>query len=772
MHMPKISGREVDLYRLYNEVIERGGFQKVNNRDEWQDILPEIGYREKCVNGTAALKYIYRRVLEKYERLAFFGEDPDKVHPFLDTNDYHDLLSGGGRGGNRSRHPNNHHSTLTHHTSSIHNVPMNYNYRQHSVNLDRRRQFKLSTNLYKPSCYEKLVLSLLSPLPNEQDFAINTCTLMANEAQHTLRINEYPKLLDALLAHTGVFSDHSMRELFEHVYCGVRNHSLYAFWRDLLYKRPQILNLYNNYDDIGTIKGTEKGEEEGMNEDQKADHYLDMDFFNLGRDLGTHDYVGQRILQIISILRNLSFFEENLAVLVKNRSFLRFLVMSSNIRWNNIHVQALEITGNIANELELLDPTVDDLSRILMATICEAIEGTDRCTILSCLEILHKLCQKDSNEDYILKSLNLDIYRALVQLMSLKDIMLLIYTLEAIYALTSLGPRSCQNLMQIRGIFDQLISLMTVEGHSYGSDGCILMKVVETIPGSMLPIVMNLTNLQSAAIVPGSTQFPTSLHSSVVSIKQQHQQPQQLQQPQPSQQQQQKPQLPPPPPQQLPNNNVIAPSNNHISSQSSSTDSSETAPVVGETSASTGTDTQGLTTVSSLVNVISSAGATVEDEQYALSWLTANIERTASNENHIEKQELYRHYVQYCQKMGKGTVVNHSQFPRLVRLIFTNNVGPVLIRRSDGTELPGFHYITIRFRAPTVTPTPIQPKVLANSNALNTNLMASSSGGATKANVTETPRKAKKKNKVDASTGTDGEIAATGSNGTRKEGTY
>uniref|UniRef100_A0A1A9WJD6 ARID domain-containing protein n=1 Tax=Glossina brevipalpis TaxID=37001 RepID=A0A1A9WJD6_9MUSC len=659
IQMPKISGREVNLYLLYCEVTERGGFQKVNMRDEWEEIMPELGLKEKCVNGTAALKYIYRRILEKYERQNFFGEDPDKVDT-LESSDLSELV---GRGG-RPRYPSSLHASAN--ASSINNVSMVYNYRQHIVSMERRRQFKLSTDLYKASPYEKLMLSLLSPLPNEQDFAINTCTLMANESKHTLRLNEYPKLLDGLLAHTGVFSDYTTRKLFEHVYCGVRRHSLHAFWRDLLHGRPQILELYTDEQAAREASLVDDIESHGTEWKAFQDECMELNFFNLGRGLGTQDYVGQRVLQVISILRNLSFFEENVTVFVKNRTFLRFLVMSSNIRWSNVHIQALEIAGNIASELELYDPTLDDLSRSFMATLCDGVESADRAVIINCLEILYKLCQKDSNEDYVLKCLNLNFYKTIALFLSLNDIMLLIFTLETIYALTSLGTKSCHLVMQVKGMIDQLISLITVEAQSYGPDGCILMRVIETIPGNMLPMVaQNIANLQNVATIQNQPLQTFNPPQNPVQIK---------------------PQIMVPPPQHQQQQVEIA-------------------------------DTSG--TGSSNVSAEQSAGlqvsqsCTQDDEQYALAWLGATFERTSNVESHIEQQELYRMYLTYCQKSGKHSIVNHVQFPRLVRLLFTNTVGPVVVRKTDGSELPGLHYITVRMRA---QPLPLQGKATPNAN--------------------------------------------------------
>lgn len=92
----------------------------------------------------------------------------------------------------------------------------------------------LSSDLYKPSNYDKLALSLLSPLPNEQDFAINVCTLLSNEGKHSLRLDKYPRLVNILLAHAGVFDSPGTRQLFIEVYSRVRNYSINSFWSDVV----------------------------------------------------------------------------------------------------------------------------------------------------------------------------------------------------------------------------------------------------------------------------------------------------------------------------------------------------------------------------------------------------------------------------------------------------------------------------------------------------------------------------------------------------------
>jgi len=47
--------------------------------------------------------------------------------------------------------------------------------------------------------------------------------------------------------------------------------------------------------------------------------------------------------------------------------------------------------------------------------------------------------------------------------LTLHDIMLLIYTLECLYSLSSLGERACNCIVRVHGAIDTLVSLITVE---------------------------------------------------------------------------------------------------------------------------------------------------------------------------------------------------------------------------------------------------------------------------------------------------------------------
>ena len=469
MKFPKIAGNgklsDVDLYKLYEIVTGKGGWMKVNSKNEWSEIEKEIGFPEKCVNSELALKHIYIRFFDKYERFNFLGEEKERIDEDEEE----------------SRHKR-------WSARALHSIPQSYNHNHHNISETTRINNKLSTDLYQASEYDKLTLSLLSPLPNEQDFSINVLTLMSNECKQTLRLGKCPRLINILLAHAGIFEHFHMREMFREFYTSVRGHSHDTFWNDLLIEKPDLIDLL--YEDGLSNEDVFKNEENMKKlfgeKDKVMKDLQEFPFLCLGRGLGTQDYIGQRVHQVASVIRNLSFFEENVSILATNQTLIRFLVLTSNIRWNNLHMSALDVLGNIAAELELKDPFSDVTSRHLFGTICDGIEGSDRGLIISSMEILSKLCQNEANEEFLLKYLKKKNYSQVCLYLLVQDMMLLIYTLECVYSLTSLGEKACNSIVDIHGVMETLISLVTMEAQSLGPDSCIQMKVVETVPARMM----------------------------------------------------------------------------------------------------------------------------------------------------------------------------------------------------------------------------------------------------------------------------------------------
>ncbi|XP_065205597.1 AT-rich interactive domain-containing protein 2 isoform X2 [Planococcus citri] len=507
--LPFINGKEFDLYLLYHLVTARGGWVKVNQRNEWGSVLDQFETLKHCVNGEVALKQIYLRYLDRYEKIHFLGETLDRG-----VDDDED-----------SRHKR--FSTRT-----LHPVPQLYNYHQHIVPDNVRTNGKFSTNLYQASEYDKLALSLISPLPNEQDFAINVCALLSgtnNEGKSTtLKLCNHPRLLHYLLAHAAVYNHNSLRNLMEENYKEVRGYSLKYFWSDVLedkelsilmdekkhVKRRQkknssaIASLSSAEDaNLNTSQSGADSEENQKDTDEECRLKLqddDGELFCVGRSYGTQDFVGQRVLQVAMILRNATFIEENVPILAQDTTFLRFVLLCCGSKWNCLHQLGFDMLSNIANEITLEDSLMDQLLNV----VCRGLESHDRAVILACVETLNKLGQKEENEDIMLRCIEQKVYNRICSFLSLQDIMLLIHTLECLYSLSSLGEKACNSIMHVRGAVDSLVSLITVEAQSYGPKACILMRVVETVTGDIQDSESSSTS--TTATLPAPVATPSS----------------------------------------------------------------------------------------------------------------------------------------------------------------------------------------------------------------------------------------------------------------------
>ncbi|XP_040569596.1 SWI/SNF nucleosome remodeling complex component [Lepeophtheirus salmonis] len=496
--IPNINGKEIDLYHLYWVVTAHGGWEKVNSRNAWEDFLETFELGQATTNAALGLKQIYLRYLDSYEKYHFLGEDEDREDDWYNDEEE-----------SRSRRQK---------AQKLHaSVPLSYNHGQHNVNENLRSYYGFSTNVYRRTDYDRLTLSLSSPLPNEQDFAINTCTLLSNEGKHTLKLAKCERLLDHLLAHAGVYNDESYRVYMENQYLESRNYDLYSFWKDVCHLES-VRQLILRCDDQKSSSFSSSRRRRRIHDD-KSDSSSDDNsegimslpspkqrlnavkrkakseiedarpgspsIFAIGRLGGTQELTGQRVRQIATIIRNLSFEEENAQIIAKSIPCLRFCLLCASSKWSNLNQMGFDILSNIAGDMILDDSFCENthLTEILLSTIISGISSSDRFQVISSLDVLNKLCLQSRNEHYLENFLGHGVYSQLIAYLSLHDIHLLISTLECLYSLSSLGEISCNSIARISGAVDSLVSLTTAEAQSYGPKACVLMRVVEYVPG-------------------------------------------------------------------------------------------------------------------------------------------------------------------------------------------------------------------------------------------------------------------------------------------------
>uniref|UniRef100_A0A8D3CRV2 AT-rich interactive domain 2 n=1 Tax=Scophthalmus maximus TaxID=52904 RepID=A0A8D3CRV2_SCOMX len=429
--IPIVGGRELDLSALYVRVVALGGFAKVSDKNQWLELGDEFNFPRSCSNAAFALKQYYLRYLEKYEKVHHFGEDDDEAPP----------------GNPKASLP-------------IGAIPNYYNYQQHVVSDYLRQSYGLSTDFVPPCDYNKLVLSLLSGLPNEVDFAVNVCTLLSNESKHAMQLDKDPKLVTLLLAHAGVFDDSlgSFSGVFGMDWKEKTSRDFVRFWKEVV-EDTEVRELI--WDKDGT---------------SSAQRWQSL--FHPPRNLGISDMEAQRVLQIAVILRNLSFEEANVKLLAANRTCLRFLLLCAHCNLISLRQLGLDTLGNVAAELQL-DPVDFRTTHLIFHTITKCLLSRDRFLKMRAMEILGNLSKAEDNGVLICEYVDQDSYREVMMLLTLPDLMLLMASLEVLYLLAQLGEIPCSKIASVDRSIDLLVRLVSVDLHTFGPDALTAVRLIE-----------------------------------------------------------------------------------------------------------------------------------------------------------------------------------------------------------------------------------------------------------------------------------------------------
>lgn len=92
---------------------------------------------------------------------------------------------------------------------------------------------------------------------------------------------------------------------------------------------------------------------------------------------------------------------------------------------------------------------------------------------------------------------------------------------------------------------------------------------------------------------------------------------------------------------------------------------------------------------------VSQNQALQDNEQFALAWLRATFEPVPTMATRVEQQDMYKMYLTASSKIGRIGVSSPHHFPRCVRTVFGNNVGPNSPKSDSSTQF----YEGIRIRA-------------------------------------------------------------------------
>ncbi|GFN99257.1 AT-rich interactive domain-containing protein 2, partial [Plakobranchus ocellatus] len=185
--------------------------------------------------------------------------------------------------------------------------------------------------------------------------------------------------------------------------------------------------------------------------------------------------------QLAVFIHNLSFEEANQKILARNYLVYKFLMLSLHSTYDGLRQIALDTIANLSCEI-VVESLAEVNSKLMMDTLNDALFSDDRFFLVRGMEMMGKLSQVARNEEVLLDQLREDVYRRLVDLLTVQDIQLIVHTLEALYRLSKIGEPFTTRIARVHKAISVLVSLITIEAQSFGPGSLVGIKVVEYIP--------------------------------------------------------------------------------------------------------------------------------------------------------------------------------------------------------------------------------------------------------------------------------------------------
>ncbi|XP_047122990.1 uncharacterized protein LOC100198293 isoform X2 [Hydra vulgaris] len=456
--IPTFGGQSLDLYALYNTVISFGGIDEVTKKGKWEQVFKTLGY-PPCTNADFALKQHYSRFLEAYEKIFFLGEDVD------------DRL-----------------------------FPDKYKWQN-----SRSKVFKHSKpgvlGEFRSHNFDRIMLSLLSGLENEVDFALNICTLLSNVSNSIFNLGKNCSILDLILAHSGFWcTDNSFDKEMCTEWFSRSGKNFLKFWNDSI-SDPFLKKVYNE------LYNTEQDKV-----------YDEHSFFSCGTSQEKSSEFA-RVLQISMILYNFSFEQINAMFLAQHSTAEKFLLFSSFSSYNNIQNNSLDTLDNIS-EYITLKANEDFFTQQILRIIHLFCTSKDRFRRIRAKSILAKLARSE-NAKIIAENLSQEIYKILLDTISFPDISLVLASMDALFSLSGLCENTATSICLVQGSMNLLTSLLTLQAESFGNHAIEGFRIVENKCSMFTP--KNQAFLQSQyersyiennrACQPGMIAPPSKMHT-------------------------------------------------------------------------------------------------------------------------------------------------------------------------------------------------------------------------------------------------------------------
>ncbi|PAA55812.1 hypothetical protein BOX15_Mlig013152g1 [Macrostomum lignano] len=491
LHAPVVLGRRVDFLRLYNTVASLGGYRRVNDAEDWYRVLESMGLYKYCANAEMAIRQVYLRYLEPFERhQQHHQHEPDKdlsgfVRPAYDE-DSNDAESSMSMSMSSRVKRSQSFASETSNAAAVAAAaaagtavpgelacPAVYNVQSHILAAHMREQWGLSCDLVDSTELASMEKALLCGLPNEVDFAINACLLMSYQPGG-FQLLSNPRILELLAAHAGVF-DSGPRSYFPLMqeWLSQNKTNMLRFWYESVWD-SEFRNLLSP-----TWLSHDQSDSDAVENVDIPDAEPVWRLMNLTADLGLRDLAGQRVVLIVTALRNLVLEDRpNAVALTRSPPALRLLLLCAASRHSTLQHLALDSLASLPIVLHSAR-----LATAMQLLLRRCLGSQDRQLIVRGLELLCCLASQPDNWQRLQSDVDLlpaDLADNLAAWLLLKDLQLMLAALEAANRLSGVGgdcsTRLCSPSPELLRV---LLSLLTFEASQVGSAGIVGIKIFQ-----------------------------------------------------------------------------------------------------------------------------------------------------------------------------------------------------------------------------------------------------------------------------------------------------
>ncbi|OAF68802.1 hypothetical protein A3Q56_03450 [Intoshia linei] len=427
--LPTINSKTINLKRLYEVIINYGGFQKVYKKRLWNSVIEDLGLDRSCLNIFTTIKILYIRFLETYERTKFLKEEVDIDNITFEG----DLIQ------RRLKL-----------YSRLCPYPLK-NGRTLSKNLHLNQT--LDKNKIHP--FFELDRLLLCNLPNQTDFAFNLCILLSSDAKNYLNLSRGPQLIKYLLLHVGIYSNDESK-----------------FYSKIFQNFESYKKIWLKY-----VKYSAMIDFVFPNTEQTRVCYDFMAPFNDPKD----EYlIIKRISNVTSILYNFSHEPSNCRVLIKNPSFIKFILLCCEIELLEIKTVAVDVLANVSKYLEY--DRYDEELHVILHLNHRLLFSNDRHHITRACEVICGLTYNASNLEWLYDVVKECIMNRMFALLHVQDIEIVTCALEVLYRLSKNGVKFVSIWKDVPKLVKFLVNFLTIKGISYGAKALVGTQVIEQVP--------------------------------------------------------------------------------------------------------------------------------------------------------------------------------------------------------------------------------------------------------------------------------------------------